>query len=224
MLDTSIETLPNGRRLRVARLGAGPPLLLLHGYPDNLQIFCRVARELARDFRVIAFDWPGMGASEEWPGGASPTQMAERLVALLDAWDIERADLLGADMGGQPALVAAAEFPERVRRLTVMNSLVLWDEETSWEIALLRRHGWNRLVLEHLPRLVFRRALATFLPRDDGLPRALRDDLWQHFRQPAVRRYVARMCAGYQGALPRLPHCPNSSACGGSTPVATLAV
>jgi hypothetical protein len=38
LLATTTETAPNGRRLRVAKLGSGPPLVLLHGYPDNLQI------------------------------------------------------------------------------------------------------------------------------------------------------------------------------------------
>lgn len=205
LLDTRIETVPGKGRVRVARLGAGPPLVLLHGYPENLQIYCRLAPLLADRFEVIAFDWPGMGASDEWPGGASPTQMAERLIALLDFWSIERADVCGLDMGGQPALVAAARWPGRVRRLVVMNSLVLHDERTSWEIDLLRRTGWNRRILEHLPRIVFARATRTFLPRGTRLDPELRADLWEHFRRPAVRRYIARMCAGYQGALPKLP-------------------
>src|SRR3954471_16458166 len=108
MLTTVMETLPNQHRLRVARLGDGPPLLLLHGYPDNLQIWCELAPRLADLRQVIALDWPGMGQSEAWPGGATPMLMAERLLALLDAWHIERADLAGLDMGGQPALVFAA--------------------------------------------------------------------------------------------------------------------
>src|SRR5207253_9879787 len=103
MLDTVSESLPNQRRLRVARVGAGPPLILLHGYPDNLQIWCELAPRLADLRRVIAFDWPGMGQSEAWAGGATPMLMADRLLALLDTWHIERADLAGIDMGGQPA-------------------------------------------------------------------------------------------------------------------------
>ena len=43
LLATTTEMLPNGRRLRVARLGSGPALVLLHGYPENLQIWCGVA-------------------------------------------------------------------------------------------------------------------------------------------------------------------------------------
>ena len=71
MLPTELETLPSRHRLRVARVGNAnaPPLILLHGYPDNLQIWCELAPRLADLRRVIAFDWPGMGQSEAWPGG-----------------------------------------------------------------------------------------------------------------------------------------------------------
>ena len=84
LLATTTEMLPNGRRLRVARLGSGPALVLLHGYPENLQIWCGLAPALADRFTVIAFDWPGMGYSDAWPGGATPFHMADRLLALLD--------------------------------------------------------------------------------------------------------------------------------------------
>ena len=205
MLTTTYQTFPDGRRLRLARVGAGPPLVLLHGYPDNLQIWCELAPRLADRFDVIAFDWPGMGQSEAWPGGTTPAHMADRLGALLDAWGIERATVVGMDMGGQPALAFAARLPERARALVVMNSLVFGDEETSWEIRLLRQFGWNRFVLRRLPRLVFWRALWTFLPRGVTLPAALRADLWDSFRRPEVRAFISRLCAGYQGTLPRLP-------------------
>jgi pimeloyl-ACP methyl ester carboxylesterase len=191
--------------LRIARLGYGPPLVFLHGYPDNLQIWCELAPRLADRFQVIAFDWPGMGYSEEWPGGATPMLMADRLLTLLDAWGIEKASVAGLDMGGQPALAFAAQHPERIHRLIVMNSLVFGDEATSWEIRVLRRFGWNRLILRRLPGLVFRRAKATFLPRGVELSTGLHADFWNSFRQPAVRAFVAKMCAGYQGTLLRLP-------------------
>ena len=207
MLPAEIEILPNNHRLRVARVGNEdrPPLILLHGYPDNLQIWCELAPRLADIRRVVAFDWPGMGQSEAWAGGATPMIMADRLLALLDAWHIDKADLAGIDMGGQPALVFAARYPERIGKLIVMNSLVFGDEPTSWEIRILRRFGFNRFIIRNLPRLVFRRARKTFLPRGVDLPAPLYDDLWQSFREPTVRAFIAKMCAGYQGTLPRLP-------------------
>jgi pimeloyl-ACP methyl ester carboxylesterase len=203
MLATTIAT-HGGRQLRVARLGSGPPVILLHGYPDNLQIWSELAPRLAAHHEVITFDWPGMGYSEAWSGGATPFDLARRLRTLMDAWNIEKAAIIGHDMGGQPALAFAAEHPQRIGSLVVMNSLVIWDEKTSWEIALLRKFGWNRVLLERMPRAVFFRAIRTFLPRGYKLSAELRSDLWESFRRPSVRNFVVRMCAGYQGTLPRL--------------------
>src|SRR5581483_6618589 len=74
----------------------------------------------------------------------------------------------------------------------------------SWEIRVLRRFGWNRFVLRRLPGVVFWRAERTFLPRGVALPADLRADLWDGFRRPDVRAFISRLCAGYQGTLPRL--------------------
>jgi len=205
MLPTTVTTLSSGRKLRVARVGSGPPVILLHGYPDNLQIWSELALRLADQFEVIAFDWPGMGYSEGWPGGTTPFHMAERLNKILDELKIERTSLVGMDMGGQPALVFAANFPERIQRLVVMNSLVLWDEETSWEIQVLRKYGWNRFIIRKLPHIVFWRAEKSFLPRHFRLTSDLRSDIWQSFSQNDVRFFIARLCAGYQGTLMQLP-------------------
>lgn len=213
MLVTKLETLASGRRLRIARLGNGPPLILLHGYPDNLQIWSELAPKLADRFEVIAFDWPGMGYSEAWPGGTTPFHMADRLRMILDDLALERVGMVGQDMGGQPALAFAARHPERMLHLTVMNSLVLWDEQTSWEIQVLRKYGWNRFILRNFPRLVFQRSEKTFLPRGLKLQAELRADLWESFRRPEVRNFIARLCAGYQGTLDRLPELYQTIAC-----------
>jgi pimeloyl-ACP methyl ester carboxylesterase len=130
--------------------------------------------------------------------------MAERLLVLMDAWGLDQVALAGLDMGGQPALALAAHHPDRVSRLAIMNSLVQWDEETSWEIRLLRRFGCNRLILRRLPRLVFRRAEGTFLPRGLRLSPELRADFWEAFAKAEVRAFISKMCSGYQGTLQRL--------------------
>ncbi len=207
LLETTRERI-GGHQLRVARLGAhgaGPPIVLLHGYPENLQIWCELAPLLAAaGHEVVALDWPGLGESDPWPGGLTPQHLGRRLGLLLDAWRIERAVIVGLDMGGQPALACAAEMPGRVAAVVVMNSLVLGDEATSREIRVLRRDGWNRLILRYLPRLVLTRAERTFLPPGTRLAPELRAEIWRSFRRPAVRDTIARMCAGYQAFIPRL--------------------
>src|SRR5436309_12065889 len=102
--------------------------------------------------------------------------MADRLLVLLDEWRIDKAIVVGADMGGQPALVFAANHPERVQQLVVMNCLAFPEEATSWEIGILRRFKFNRTILRRFPRAVFMRAERTFLPRGRQLPAGLRED------------------------------------------------
>ena len=204
MLPTNSETV-DGKLLRFSRTGKGPPLILAHGYPDNLQIWSCIAPLLAQQFEVIAFDWPGMGCSDAWQGGATPDHLAERLARLMDHWKLERATILASDMGAQPALVFAARFPDRIRKLVVMNCLAFWDQETSWEIAVLRKFGWNRFLIKNFPRLIFFRALHTFLPHGIRLSRDVQEDLWHSFRKREVRSYISKMCAGYQGTLHSLP-------------------
>jgi pimeloyl-ACP methyl ester carboxylesterase len=187
LLRTYIVTLKNDKRLRVARLGSGPPIVLLHGYPENLQIWNRLAPPLAERFEVVAFDWPGQGYSDEWPGGASPELLAERLRLILDELHIQKPVLVGMDMGGQPALAFAARFPEQISHLVVMNSLVFGDEKTSWEISLLRRFGFNRFALKYLPQIIFWRAQATFLPKGKRLDVELRRDFWEAFQGTLAR-------------------------------------
>ena len=189
---------------RLAKTQA-PAVLLLHGYPENHRIWFAVQQQLSSRFDVTAIDWPGLGKSEAWRGGATPHHLADRIPPILDALEIDKAHLVGMDMGGQPALVCAAKHEARLHSVTVMNSLVMGQQPTSWEIQVLRKHGLNNHILRHLPRIVFRRAEQTFLPGAARLDNALKGEFWEDFRKPEVRKYLVRMCAAYQGSLPRLP-------------------
>jgi pimeloyl-ACP methyl ester carboxylesterase len=213
VLNTKMETLADGYRVRVARTGAWEPVVFLHGYPDNLQIWSELALRLAVAFETIAFDWPGMGYSEPWKGGTTPAHMAGRLLRLYEEWGIDRAAIVGADMGGQPALVFAAEHPERVSHLVVMNCLAFPEEQTSWEIGILRKFRFNRIILRRFPRIVFKRAEQTFLPKGMHLPRDLREDMWAAFRRKEVREFIIRMAGGYQGTLHKLPQLYSQITC-----------
>jgi len=201
---TVIET----KKLRYFILGdkKNKAVVLLHGYPDNLQIWHKIAPVLAAHYYVIGFDWPGMGDSEAWPGGATPVVMADRLKKIIDHFQLEKISIVAHDMGGQAGLVFASQYPAYTQSVFVMNSLLMWNEKTSWEITLLRKFRFNDLVLTYLPQLVFRRAKRTFITSyRSNIDKELEKDLWLHLKKKEVRSYIVRMCAGYSAQLKKLP-------------------
>ncbi|MEZ4337358.1 MAG: alpha/beta fold hydrolase [Sandaracinaceae bacterium] len=192
--------------VRVARLGSGPPVVLLHGYPETLQVWSRVAPSLAaRGREVIAFDWPGLGGSADVDGPADPEALAAHLARILDALDVPRADLVGADMGAPPALVLAARQPARVRSVTVLSSLLFGDEVTSPEIRVMRRANLAGAAFSLAPGVVYAQCKRTFLAPGEALAPALDRDFRAAFFRPRVRARLARMCEDYERALPGLP-------------------
>jgi pimeloyl-ACP methyl ester carboxylesterase len=175
----------------------------LHGYPDTLQIWSALAPLVGGT--ALAFDWPGLGFSTPWPGRSDPDALAEVLRTLLDGWGVDRVSLVAHDMGGPPALVFAARHPERVERVTVLNSLLFGDAETSWEIAAMRRAGLAGAAFSWAPSVVYDRCIHSFLPPGEVLPDALDADLRGAFSRLGVRRHLAAMCRDYDRALPDLP-------------------
>jgi 2-succinyl-6-hydroxy-2,4-cyclohexadiene-1-carboxylate synthase len=99
--------------------GSGPPLLLLHGFTGSLRSWDEVRSDLVRSARVIAVDLIGHGltASPDDHRRYTLEWSARDLTALLDALELEMADVAGYSMGGRVALHFATTQPERVRGL-----------------------------------------------------------------------------------------------------------
>lgn len=119
-----IET--SGARIRVRSGGDGPPLLLLHGYPQTSAMWRHVAPVLARDFTVVCPDLRGYGASSKPPPGAgfvnySKREMARDQVEVMAALGHRRFGVAGHDRGGRVAHRMAADWPGRVERLCVLD-------------------------------------------------------------------------------------------------------
>lgn len=111
-------------RFLVADVGAGPPVLLLHGFPDTLDLWREVApRLVAAGHRVIAFDQRGCGDSD-MPAALSAYAIAEIVddaIALLDALGITTpVDVMGHDWGAVIAWGMALRHPARVRKLVAV--------------------------------------------------------------------------------------------------------
>lgn len=88
-------------------IGAGDPIILVHGFPWSSQVWRRIAPHLAYKRRVFYFDMVGCGRSEKREGqDVTANVQNELLAALIDHWGISRPEVVGHDFGGLAALRA----------------------------------------------------------------------------------------------------------------------
>ena len=106
-------------RLHAVTGGQGPPLLLVHGWPQTWYAWRMVMPALARDFCVVAVDQRGIGLSDKPQDGYDTAALANDLVALMEALGHRRFALYGTDVGMPIAYALAADHPDRVDRLAV---------------------------------------------------------------------------------------------------------
>jgi pimeloyl-ACP methyl ester carboxylesterase len=106
-------------RLHAVTGGDGPPLLLVHGWPQTWYAWRLVMPALAQDFQVIAVDQRGIGLSDRPQDGYDTGTLASDLVALMDALGHQKFALVGHDTGMWIGYALAADHPERLDRLAV---------------------------------------------------------------------------------------------------------
>jgi pimeloyl-ACP methyl ester carboxylesterase len=118
--------LATGVTLNVALGGRedGEPIVFLHGFPESHRTWREVAPALAEDFRVIAPDQRGFGASDRPEGVENyrADKVVEDQIALADALGLDRFTLVGHDWGGAVAWLAALRHPDRIARLVIVNA------------------------------------------------------------------------------------------------------
>lgn len=102
--------------------GDGEPLLLLHGWGASGELFAPLLDSLQPGRRLIVPDLPGFGTTAPPPTAWSVHDYAAWTLALLDRMGVARADIIGHSNGGRVAIVIAAQHPERVRKLVLVDS------------------------------------------------------------------------------------------------------
>jgi haloacetate dehalogenase len=141
----------NGIDLQVTSGGQGPPLMLLHGFPQTHVIWHKVAPLLARDFTLVMPDLRGYGNSAAPPGDAghrcySKREMARDIVALADQLGFRQFALAGHDRGGRVAYRLVLDHPGRVTRLCAIDiipTLDAWEEMDT--AAMVSAFHWSLL-------------------------------------------------------------------------------
>jgi pimeloyl-ACP methyl ester carboxylesterase len=131
----------NGLRFHVAEAGAGPLVLLLHGFPQFWWAWRHQLTGLAdAGFRVVAPDLRGYGASDKPPRGYDSMTAADDVAGLVRALGEADAMVVGHGWGGHTAWTVAAKHPGVVRRLAVLSA----PHPLRWTGALLRDPAQRR--------------------------------------------------------------------------------
>jgi pimeloyl-ACP methyl ester carboxylesterase len=113
-----------GARMHAQVLGAGPPVVLLHGYGVSGTYMLPLARELADSYRVLVPELPGQGKSEPRPGLRSVHELAGAFGAWLEAAELEQPGVVANSLGCQVVTELAVREPERVGPLVLVGPTV----------------------------------------------------------------------------------------------------
>jgi pimeloyl-ACP methyl ester carboxylesterase len=126
------EVQANGTTVHVRVGGAGPAVVLLHGFADTGDMWGPLATVLVADHKVIVPDLRGMGLSAVPDHGFEKMNQAKDIADVLDALHVERADIIGHDIGNMVAFAFAERYRERTSRLVMMDAPVPgvgpWDD------------------------------------------------------------------------------------------------
>lgn len=112
----------NGTKLYVRVGGAGPTVVMLHGYGETGDMWVPLAKELVRDHTVVVPDLRGMGLSAKPAGGYDKKTQAVDVAGILDALEIEQAALVTHDIGNMVGYAFAAQYRNRVTRFVVIDA------------------------------------------------------------------------------------------------------
>lgn len=205
-----------GRRVHCHAAGAGPAIVLLHGASSHSADFMfGLFQRLARDFRAVAFDRPGLGLSEALhPDGETFAEQAAHLDAACELLGVERAIILGHSFGAGVCMAWALERPERVAALVTIAGVTMpWPRtmESFLQLAAREPDGATlaRLISVTTERAFTHSPLETIFAPQPVLPgyaEALR--LPAAYRRSAFRanaRQVARLRTEVEALAPRYP-------------------
>lgn len=114
----------DGVKLHYLTSGQGPAVILLHGYAETSRMWRPLIPRLAQKFTVIAPDLPGIGDSDIPKSGLDMKSAAASIHALARSLGVESARVVGHDIGLMVAYAYAAQFPEEVEKLVLMDAFL----------------------------------------------------------------------------------------------------
>lgn len=190
--------------------GAGPPILMLHGYPQNHVMWHRIAPDLARDHTVVVADLRGYGDSAK-PAPDADTYakrtMARDQVGLMSRLGFDRFDLVAHDRGARVGHRLALDSPDTVRRFAILDIVptrhVFANVDRSMATAyfhwffLALGGGVPERLIGNDPEFWIRTATVSLLRKGSQFDPAALDEYVRTFSDPAS---IAATCADYRAA------------------------
>jgi len=197
--------------------GSGPPVLLLHGYPQNHLMWRKVAPALARNYTVVVADLRGYGDSGKPVGGGdhsaySKRTMAQDQVELMLRLGFSKFAIVGHDRGGRVAHRMARDHRDAVTKIAVLDIIPTYTlyHSVSREVATAYYHWFFLIQPEPFPETLIGNSVEFYLRRSLGplVPDVISEDVYadylRTFRDPAA---IHATCEDYRaGASIDLDH------------------
>jgi haloacetate dehalogenase len=192
--------------------GNGPPLMLIHGFPQTHAMWHRLAPELARHFTLVIPDLRGYGfsscpANDSGNRAYSKRAMGEDLFEVMTVLGFPRFGVAGHDRGGRVAYRMALDSPQRISALMVLDIIPTFDMWQSLDAAFaMKTYHWLFLAQPHpLPEMLIEQAPIAFLDytlaswTKSGNLAAFHDDALAEYRlHYATPEHVHATCNDYR--------------------------
>jgi pimeloyl-ACP methyl ester carboxylesterase len=201
-----------GLRIHYAEAGEGPPILLLHGWPQHHRMWSGLIGRLRGANRLIAPDLRGFGWTDAPGEGYEPLTFASDQIALLDALGIERVDVIGHDWGGYTAFMLGIAHPDRIGAILACSTPHPWPPLGPEGLDQIWRSWYAFLNASPLGQPLMRRGFARgrllrgnaghpFDPEDiEAYAAPLSSPSRVHVTQALYRSYVSSFLAAFKGA------------------------
>ncbi len=192
--------------------GSGPPLLLLHGYPETHFIWHKIANQLARNFTVVITDLRGYGDSSKPDGGPNHIQYSKREMGL-DQIEVMRVlgfksfQAVGHDRGGQVIFQMMLDHPDAIERAVILNIVTAAQMYAHTNQKFATRYFWWFFLIqsaplpEHMiaasPELYLRTSLSDMNSTPSAITPEAYAEYFRCLRNPAT---IHAMCEDYRAA------------------------
>lgn len=152
--------------------GEGYPLLLIHGFCNDLTLWDEVRIELAKHYRVLAIDLPGHGNSP-FPGPPITfPKVADAVATWLESKGVQECVVIGHSMGGYVTLTLAENYPDLVKAFGLFHSNAFVDTPDRFigrnrSIQIVRRQGMGTFIESFIPFLFYHERIDELMPMID---------------------------------------------------------